>query len=77
MVGSGINEKAASFRHSAEGRSRAKAQRRQTGRPPALSPAQQVEATQRRAEGATLQELGGQLRPQRIHHAPRDSRRLT
>jgi DNA invertase Pin-like site-specific DNA recombinase len=33
----------------AEGRSRAKAQGRQMGRPPALQPAQQKEATQRRA----------------------------
>ena len=41
----------------AEGRSRAKAQGQQMGRPPALSPAQQKEATRRRAEGATLHEL--------------------
>jgi DNA invertase Pin-like site-specific DNA recombinase len=41
----------------AEGRSRAKAQGRQMGRPPALTPAQQKEATRRRAEGATLDEL--------------------
>src|SRR3984893_11160357 len=41
----------------AEGRSRAKAQGHQMGRPPALSPAQQKEATRRRAQGATLQEL--------------------
>jgi DNA invertase Pin-like site-specific DNA recombinase len=41
----------------AEGRSRAKAQGQQMDRPPALSPAQQKEATSRRAEGATLHEL--------------------
>jgi DNA invertase Pin-like site-specific DNA recombinase len=40
-----------------EGRSRAKAQGRQMGRPPALTPAQQKEASQRRARGATLDEL--------------------
>jgi DNA invertase Pin-like site-specific DNA recombinase len=41
----------------AEGRSRAKAQGQQMGRPPALTPAQQKAATRRRAEGATLDEL--------------------
>src|ERR1700686_4395227 len=41
----------------AEGRSRAKALGKQMGRPPALTPAQQKEATRRRAQGATLQEL--------------------
>ena len=41
----------------AEGRSRAKAQGRPMGRPPALNPSQQKEATRRRAQGATLQEL--------------------
>jgi DNA invertase Pin-like site-specific DNA recombinase len=46
----------------AEGRSRAKAQGQQMGRSPAhpcphLTPAQQKEATRRRAEGATLDEL--------------------
>jgi DNA invertase Pin-like site-specific DNA recombinase len=41
----------------AEGRTRAKAQGRQMGRPPALTPEQRKEATQRRARGATLQEL--------------------
>jgi|SRR5271165_2307290 len=41
----------------AEGRGRAKAQGRQMGRPPALTPAQQKEATRRRAQGATLDEL--------------------
>jgi DNA invertase Pin-like site-specific DNA recombinase len=37
-----------------EGRSRAKAQGRQMGRPPSLTVAQQKEATRRRAQGATL-----------------------
>src|SRR6202007_1424754 len=41
----------------AEGRSRAKAQGKAMGRPPSLTPAQQKEATRRRAEGATLDEL--------------------
>ena len=41
----------------AEGRSRAKAQGKAMGRPPSLTPPQQKEATRRRAQGATLQEL--------------------
>jgi DNA invertase Pin-like site-specific DNA recombinase len=41
----------------AEGRSRATARGQHMGRPPALTPQQQVEARQRRAEGATLKEL--------------------
>jgi DNA invertase Pin-like site-specific DNA recombinase len=41
----------------AEGRSRAKARGQQMGRPPALTPTQQKEATRRRAQGATLDEL--------------------
>jgi len=41
----------------AEGRSRAKAQGQHMGRPPSLTSAQQKEATRRRAQGATLQEL--------------------
>ena len=41
----------------AEGRSRAKAQGQAMGRPPSLTPAQQKEATRRREQGATLQEL--------------------
>jgi len=42
----------------AERKSRAKARGQQMGRPPALStPQQQKEATRRRAEGATLDEL--------------------
>jgi DNA invertase Pin-like site-specific DNA recombinase len=42
----------------AEGRSRAKARGQPVGRPPSLkTPAQQKEATRRRAQGATLQEL--------------------
>ena len=41
----------------AEGRSRAKARGKHMGRPPALTPQQQDEARQRRAEGATLKEL--------------------
>ena len=41
----------------AEGRSRAKARGQAMGRSPSLTPAQQKEATRRRAQGATLQEL--------------------
>jgi DNA invertase Pin-like site-specific DNA recombinase len=41
----------------AEGRSRAKERGQPMGRPPSLTPAQQKEATRRRAQGATLQEL--------------------
>jgi DNA invertase Pin-like site-specific DNA recombinase len=41
----------------AEGRSRAKAQGKHMGRKPKLTPQQQKEARQRRAEGATLKEL--------------------
>jgi DNA invertase Pin-like site-specific DNA recombinase len=41
----------------AEGRSRAKGRGQHMGRPPKLTPAQQREARQRRAEGATLSEL--------------------
>jgi DNA invertase Pin-like site-specific DNA recombinase len=41
----------------AEGRSRAKARGQHMGRPPALTPQQQDEARQRRAERATLKEL--------------------
>jgi DNA invertase Pin-like site-specific DNA recombinase len=40
-----------------EGRSRAKALGKHMGRPSSLTPAQQKEATRRRAQGATLQEL--------------------
>lgn len=41
----------------AEGRSRAKARGQHMGRPASLTPQQQAEARQRRAEGATLKEL--------------------
>src|SRR6201987_5777780 len=41
----------------AEGRSRAKAQGKHMGRHPSLTPEQQKEATRRRAQGATLDEL--------------------
>jgi DNA invertase Pin-like site-specific DNA recombinase len=41
----------------AEGRSRAKARGKHMGRPPSLTPEQQKEATRRRAQGITLQEL--------------------
>ena len=60
----------------AEGRSRAKARGKHMGRPPSLTPEQQKEATRRRAQGATLQELARQLRPQHFHHAPRHEARM-
>jgi DNA invertase Pin-like site-specific DNA recombinase len=41
----------------AEGRNRAKAQGKQMGRPPSLTPVPQKEATRRRAQGDTLREL--------------------
>jgi DNA invertase Pin-like site-specific DNA recombinase len=41
----------------AEGRNRAKLKGKHMGRPPSLTPEQQKEASRRRAEGATLQEL--------------------
>jgi DNA invertase Pin-like site-specific DNA recombinase len=41
----------------AEGRNRAKLKGKHMGRPPSLTPEQQKEATRRRAEGATLDEL--------------------
>jgi len=41
----------------AEGRSRAQERGQPMGRPPSLTPAQQKEATRRRAQGAALQEL--------------------
>ena len=41
----------------AEGRNRAKLKGKHMGRPPSLTPEQQKEATRRRAQGATLQEL--------------------
>ena len=41
----------------AEGRNRAKAQGKQMGPPPTLTPEQRKEATKRRAQGATLKEL--------------------
>jgi DNA invertase Pin-like site-specific DNA recombinase len=41
----------------AEGPSRGKERGKRMGRPPSLTPAQQKEATRRRAQGATLQEL--------------------
>jgi DNA invertase Pin-like site-specific DNA recombinase len=40
-----------------EGRNHAKGQGKAMGRPPTLTPAQKKEATRRRAQGATLQEL--------------------
>ena len=41
----------------AEGRSRAKARGKYMGRPPSLTPEQMKEASRRRAQGATWQEL--------------------
>jgi hypothetical protein len=60
----------------AEGRSRAKAQGAHMGRPSSLTPAQQKEATRRRA-GRYVAGIGRQLRPQHFHHAPRHARSLS
>jgi DNA invertase Pin-like site-specific DNA recombinase len=60
----------------AEGRSRAKARGQQMGRPPALTPQQQKEATRRRAQGATLDELARSYNVG-IDHSPRHARRLS
>jgi DNA invertase Pin-like site-specific DNA recombinase len=46
----------------AEGRSRAQKRGQRMGRPSKLTDAQKAEARKRRAEGATLAELGAQLR---------------
>jgi hypothetical protein len=45
------------YPRTAEGRSRATARGKHMGRPSSLTPAQTKEATRRRAQGATLQEL--------------------
>jgi DNA invertase Pin-like site-specific DNA recombinase len=47
----------------AEGRSRAKAQGKHMGRPPSLTPSHQKEASRRRTQGATLQELADSYDP--------------
>src|SRR5215213_8305460 len=59
----------------AEGRSRAKAQGKHMGRPPSLSGAAERGHQTARA-GRYVAGIGGQLRPQHIHHAPRDMRYL-
>jgi DNA invertase Pin-like site-specific DNA recombinase len=59
----------------AEGRSRAKAQGQQMGRPPALTPPQQKETTQRRAQGHAPR-TRPELQRRHIHHSPRDARRM-
>jgi DNA invertase Pin-like site-specific DNA recombinase len=55
----------------AEGRSRAKAQGKQMGRPPALTPPQQKEATRRRG-GRYARRTRPQLQRWHIHHSSRD-----
>jgi len=59
----------------AEGRSRAKAQGQQMGRPPALSPAQQKEATRRPRRGCYSRRTRPQLQRRHIHHSPGDASR--
>jgi DNA invertase Pin-like site-specific DNA recombinase len=61
----------------AEGRSRAKAQGKHMGRPPSLTPAQRKEATRRRAQGATLQELADSYDRSISTMAPQHARRMT
>jgi hypothetical protein len=46
------------------------------GRPAALHPSQRKEATRRRTQGATLQELAHSLQRRHIDHPPRHPRRL-
>jgi DNA invertase Pin-like site-specific DNA recombinase len=55
----------------AEGRSRAQKRGQHTGRPPRLTAARQAEARRRRAEGATLAELGPQQLRRRQKHDSR------
>ena len=52
-----LTDRAVTPTRTAEGRSRATARGQHMGRPPALTPQQQEEARQRRADGATLKEL--------------------
>ncbi len=61
----------------AEGHSRAQKRGQQMGRSLALTPAQQKEASRRRAEGATLDELARSLQRRHIHHSPSDTRRMS
>src|SRR5689334_18414693 len=65
----------------AEGRSRAKAPGKHMGRPPSLTAAQQKEATRRRAEGTTLQELADSydrsISTIAARHAPSEGALLT
>jgi DNA invertase Pin-like site-specific DNA recombinase len=60
----------------AEGGSRAKAQGKHIGRPPALTPEQQKVAAHRRARGATLQKIRAQLRRRDIDHPAGDASSL-
>ena len=57
----------------AEGRGRAKTRGQQMGRPPELSPAQQKEATRRRAQASRGR---AQLQCRHIHHSPCDTCRM-
>jgi len=58
----------------AEGRSRAKAQGKHMGRPPTL-PVAAERGHQTPRAGCHVAGIGRQLRPQHIHHAPRDESR--
>ena len=60
----------------AEGRSRAKARGKHMGRPPSLTSGTAERGHQTARGGRYVAGIGRQLRPQHIHHAPRDTRHL-
>ena len=60
----------------AEGRSRAKTQGKHMGRPPSLNSGTAERGHQTARGGRYVTGIGRQLRPQHIHHAPRDTRHL-
>jgi DNA invertase Pin-like site-specific DNA recombinase len=60
----------------AEGRSRAKAQGKQMGRPASLNTGPTERGHQTPRAGRYVAGIGAQLRPQHIHHAPRHPRRM-
>jgi hypothetical protein len=57
----------------AEGRNRAKLQGKHMGRPPSLSAGTTERGHQTARTGRYVAGIGGQLRPQHIHHAPGDA----
>jgi hypothetical protein len=61
----------------AEARSRAKAQGKAMGRPPFLDTGTAERRYQTARRGRDVEGIGGQLRPQHRHHAPRYQRRMS